>query len=90
MRKQYNIIVGLALLASIAACYVFKGTRYFSVKTGEEFKNVSYENYKAKDEFNYLVREESFLNYEAGFTAGMVTLGIGFLFIGLYKKKKSL
>lgn len=87
MKKQYNIIIGLALLATISACYAFKNTRYYSVKTGEEFTNARYESYKEQDEFNYLVKEESFLNYEAGFTAGMITLGIGFLFLGLYKKR---
>jgi hypothetical protein len=87
MKKQYNIIVGLALLATIAACYVFKDTRYYSIKTGEEFTNASYERHREADEFKYLVREESFLNYEAGFTAGMITLGLGFLLIGLNKEK---
>lgn len=87
MKNQYNIIIGLALLASIAACYAFKNTSYYSVKTGEEFTNASYEKYKDEDEFNYLVREKSFLNYEAGFTAGMVTLGLGLLFVGFYKKR---
>ncbi|MGV3503590.1 MAG: hypothetical protein ACO1O1_07770 [Adhaeribacter sp.] len=87
MKKPYHIIVGIALLATIAACYAFKNTRYYSVKTGEEFTAVRYEKYKQEDEFNFLVREESFLNYEAGFTAGMVSLGLGFLFIGLTKKK---
>jgi hypothetical protein len=86
MKNQYNIIFGLALLATIAACYGFKKSRYFSIKTGEEIENVSYERYKEKDEFNYLLREESYLNYEAGFTAGFVTMGLGLLFIGLYKK----
>jgi hypothetical protein len=88
MKNQYNIIIGLALLATIAACYIFKETKYFSVKTGEEVKNVHYEKYKEIDEFNYLLREESYLNYEAGFTAGIITLGLGFLFIGLYKKRR--
>lgn len=88
MKKQYNILIGLALLFSIAACYVFKKNRYYSINTGEEFKNVRYENYKEKDEFKHLVREESYLNYEAGLTAGVVTLGIGFLIIGLIKKEK--
>jgi hypothetical protein len=87
MKKQYNIIIGFALLFTIAACYVFKNTKYFSIKTGEELKNVRYESYKDKDEFNYMIREESHLNYEAGFTAGMVTLGLGFLFVGLYTKR---
>lgn len=86
MKKHYNIILGLALLASIASCYAFKKTRYYSVRTGEEFTTASYEKYKDEDEFNYQVREESFLNYEAGFTAAMVSLGLGFLFIGLNKK----
>ena len=86
MKKYYNIILGLALLASIASCYAFKKTRYYSVKTGEEFTTASYEKYKDEDEFNYQVREETFLNYEAGFTAAMVSLGLGLLFIGLNKK----
>jgi hypothetical protein len=85
MKKHYNILFGLALLATVAACYVFKKSKYFSVKTGEEVKNERYESYKDKDEFNYLLREESHLNYEAGFTAGMVTMGLGLLFIGFYK-----
>ena len=89
MKKQYNIIIGLALLAAIAACYAFKETKYFSVKTGEEIQYAHYENNKEIDEFDYLIREESYLNYEAGFTAGVVTLGFGFLFVGLYSKKKS-
>jgi hypothetical protein len=87
MKKQYNIIIGLALLAGVAACYVFKDTRYFSIKTGEELKNVRYADYRDQDVFNFLIREESTLNYEAGFTAGMVTLGLGFLVIGLIRKK---
>jgi hypothetical protein len=86
MKRQYDILIGLALLATIAASYVFQKSKYFSKKTGEEVKIENYEHYKEKDEFNYLLREESYLNYEAGFTAGMLTLGIGFLFIGLNKK----
>lgn len=87
MKKPYNIIIGLALLSTIAACYVFKNTQYFSIKTGEELKHVRYESFKDKDDFNYMIREESHLNYEAGFTAGMVTLGLGFLFVGIYTKR---
>lgn len=86
MKKGYNIILGLALLITVAACYLFKKQRYYSVKTGEEVVNQRYASYKQDDEFNYLIREESSLNYEAGFTAGLITLGIGFLVIGFKNK----
>ncbi|MGV3588089.1 MAG: hypothetical protein ACO1OF_13875 [Adhaeribacter sp.] len=89
MKNQYNIIIGLALLFTVAACYVFKQHRYFSIKTNEEVTNVYYASYKENDEFKYLIREESYLNYEAGFTAGLTTLGLGFLVIGLINKRKT-
>lgn len=88
MKYQYNIIIGLTLLFSIAACYVFQKHRYFSIKTGEEVKNVHYASYKENDDYNYLLREESYLNYEAGFTVGITTLGLGFLIIGLVNRRK--
>jgi hypothetical protein len=89
MKKQYNIILGLALLATIAACYAFKKNKYYSIKTGEEVKYERQEGYQDKDDFNYLLRTESYLNYEAGFTAGITTLGLGLLLIGLYEKRKN-
>jgi hypothetical protein len=63
-----------------------KNTRYFSTTTGEEAKIEQYD--KGKDEFNYLLREKYYLNYEAGFITGVITLGSGLLFIGLYKRKR--
>lgn len=88
MRNYYNIIFGLALLATVAACYVFKNSKYFSIKTGEEITNKEYALYKENDEFNYLLREESYLNYEAGFTSGTIILGLGLLVKGLSRRRK--
>lgn len=86
MKNQYNIILGLALLTFIASSYVFKNTRYFSATTGEEVKIEQYD--KGKDEFNYLLREKYHLNYEAGFITGVITMGAGLLFVGLFNRKK--
>lgn len=88
MKNQYNFIIGITLLCTVAASYIFQTSRYYSVKTGEEVKNYQFAQAKEKDEFNYLLREESALNYEAGFITGLTSLGLGFLIIGLTRKRK--
>jgi hypothetical protein len=87
MRNHYNILIGLALLFAIGACYLFPEKHYYSIRTGEEVPDTRFAGKREDDQFKFLLREETSLNYDAGITAGTVTLGVGFLLIGFTKRR---
>ncbi|ALJ00493.1 hypothetical protein [Rufibacter tibetensis] len=84
MVKRYNIILGLALLVAVGAGYYFNHNRYFHRTAGEEITRTVYEALESKNDW----RVEWHYNYDAGFTAGLSTLGIGLIFTGLISRKR--
>ncbi|WP_181306287.1 hypothetical protein [Rufibacter sp. XAAS-G3-1] len=84
MVKRYNIILGIALLVAVGAGYFFNKNRYFHTTTGEEISRTLYEDLEAKKDWQV----EWHYNYEAGFTAGLSTLGLGLILTGLMSRKR--
>jgi hypothetical protein len=84
MVKRYNIILGIALLVAVGAGYFFNHNRYFHQTTGEEITKTVYEALETKQDWQV----EWHYNYDAGFTAGVSTLGIGLILSGLVNRKR--
>ena len=84
MVKRYNIILGIALLVAVGAGYFFNHNRYFHRTTGEEITKTVYQDLEAKEDW----RVEWHYNYDAGFTAGVSTIGVGLILTGLLSRKR--
>ncbi|RNI30538.1 hypothetical protein [Rufibacter latericius] len=87
MNKRYDLLLGFALLLAVTTGYFFNKNQYFHATTGEEISRTVYKGLENKTKW----REEWHFNYEAGFTAGLATLGLGLVFFGLVgrsRKKK--
>ncbi|WP_207430745.1 hypothetical protein [Sabulibacter ruber] len=84
MNKRYDILLGLALLIAVGTGYFFNQNRYFHTTTGEEISAAVYQNLETKEKW----RVEWNFNYEAGLTAGIATLGIGLVLLGVLSKSR--
>ncbi|KAA3438303.1 hypothetical protein [Rufibacter hautae] len=84
MNKRYDILLGLALLAAVATGYFFNQNRYFHVTTGEEVNKAVFNGFENKAKWQV----EWHFNYEAGFTAGIGTLGLGLILFGVAGKNR--